>query len=89
MNKEIPIIKAEEIADEYGYDQVVILGLRESEDKPNWYHGWKTTFNRDKKKCKFLGKVADILAWNFRAFYSNKKLTNTTHIKLTNEQSDS
>ena len=72
-NIEIPIEVAKEIANKYNYDQVVILGLKESKKKLNWFEGWATTFNKDKKKCGFLGKVAAILHYNLRAYYSNEK----------------
>lgn len=79
--KEIPICEAEKLAKKYNYEQVIILALKESK-KPNWLDGWSTTFNKDKTKCSFLGKVASILAHNFRAFYSNKKKTEEYYEKI-------
>ncbi len=79
--KKIPISEAERLSNEYGYDQVIILALHKSK-KPNWWEGWKATFNKHKEDCSFLGKVGDILAHNFRAYYSNKSLTETTHKKI-------
>ena len=78
---EIPISEAKSLATKYGYEQIIILAQKESKDKQNWLEGWRATFNKDKTKCKFLGKVATILAYNFRAFYSNEKLTNE-HYKI-------
>lgn len=73
--KEIPIFEAKTLAKKYNYDQIIILALKKH-DKPGWFNGWQTTFNKNKIKCKFLGKVANILMYNFRSFYSNEKLTN-------------
>ena len=72
--KEIPISEAKALSKKYGYDQVIILA-QNYDSKKKWFSGWRTTYNKDKTKCKFLGKVANILAYNFRAFYSNKKIT--------------
>lgn len=75
MSKEIPISEAKVLADKYGYEQVIILAQKENKAKVDWVDGWATTFNKDKTKCKFLGKVAAILIYNFRAFYFNEKMT--------------
>ena len=79
MNKElmkkIPISELETLSNKYDYEQIIILGLKKSTTKLNWCDGWIATFNKDKKKCKFLGKIAEILAYNFRGFYFNKKTT--------------
>ena len=71
--KEIPIKEAEKIANKYGYEQVVILAIK-PHIKPDWFDGWTTTFNKDKNKCQFLGKVAAMLHNNLRSFYSNEKM---------------
>ncbi len=81
--REIPIYEAEKLANKYNYEQVIILTLKKSKRK-NWFDGWRTTFNKDKTKCAFLGKIADILVYNFRAFYSNEKTTEKYHKGLTN-----
>lgn len=73
MGKEIPIVEAERIAKEYGYEQVVILATKKLKNK-NWFDGWTTTFNIDKTRCAFLGKVAAMLHNNLRSFYSNEKM---------------
>lgn len=82
---EIPIKEAKLLARKYGYEQVIILGLKNSIKKANWFEGWATTYNEDKSKCKFLGKVAAILMYNFRSFYSNEKTTNDYYEKVLKE----
>jgi hypothetical protein len=69
MAQEIPISEAQRIAEKYGYDQVVILSTSESGEP-----GWATTFNTDKKKCGFLGKVAAMLHNNLRSFYADEPM---------------
>ena len=74
MGTKIPISEAKKLAKKYDYEQIIILALKKSE-KQNWFDGWGATFNKNKTKCKFLGKIAAILHNNFRAFYSNEKMT--------------
>ena len=85
MNKEIPISEAEAIAKKYKYEQIVILAQKQNDKKDNWFDGWATTFNTDKTKCKFLGKIAAILIYNLRAFYPNKKTTEEYYKKVNNQ----
>ena len=81
--KEIPIKEAERIALLYDYEQVIILGMKKSDKLKDWYDGWNTTFNKDKTECDFLGKIARILGYNLRAFYTNdKKITQDYYGKL-------
>jgi len=82
MSKEIPINEAKSLSEKYGYEQVIILAQKENETKPNGVDAWATTFNKDKAKCKFLGKISAILIYNFRAFYSNEKTTEKYYQKL-------
>lgn len=70
--KEIPIYEAEKLAKEYGYEQVIILALKKAK-KPVLFNGWRTTFNIDKTKCAFLGKIAAVLINNFKFFYNAKE----------------
>jgi len=79
---EIPILEAKKLAEKYGYEQVIILALKQHSKKHDWFDGWKTTFNKDKTRCKFLGKVAAILAYNLRAFYSNESMTEEYYKKI-------
>lgn len=78
--KRIPILEAEKIAKKYGHNQVIILTLKEN--KGLILEGWATTWNKNKTKCKFLGRIAEILHYNFRAFYSNEEITNEYHKKI-------
>ncbi len=71
---EIPIKEAKKLSEKYGYEQIIILALKSSKKK-NWFDGWSTTFNTDKQKCKFLGRIARILHYNLKAFYSNEEVT--------------
>lgn len=57
MTKEIPISKAKEIAREFNYEQVVIMGFN-SIDKPN-YH--VTTYGISKEKCKDAALAGDFV----------------------------
>ena len=79
---EIPINIAKDIANKYNYDQVIILGLKSDKKKKEWFDGWATTFNKDKKKCGFLGKIATILHHNLRFYYGNEKQTLAHYEKL-------
>ena len=81
MGTRIPIEEAKRIATEYNYEQVIILAQKKHK-KPNWPDGWVTTYNADKSKCKFLGKVGAILIYNLRAFYFNKKITEEYYKKI-------
>lgn len=82
MGNKIPIKIARDIAEKYGYEQVIVLAMKQDEHKENWFYGWQTTYNKNKLKCKFLGKVASILSYNFKAFYSNKETTEEYFNKL-------
>ena len=68
MGKRIPIKEAENIAKKYGYEQVVILAQKPYKS-PDWADGWTTTYNIDKTKCKFLGKIGTLLISYLRGFY--------------------
>ena len=70
----IPIVEAETLANKYGYNQIIILALKDHKKK-DWFGGWRTTFNKDKAKCEFLGKIAHILAYSFRSYYGDKIVT--------------
>lgn len=83
--KKIPIFEAKILANKYNYNQVIILAMKESK-KSTWLDNWATTFNKDKSKCKFLGKIAKILAYNFRAFYSDEKMTKKYYEKIAKEK---
>lgn len=77
----IPIAEAKKLAKKYNYEQIIILGLNKSTEKKNWYDGWGTSYNKDKKRCKFLGKITAILAYNLRAFYSGNEETVEEYLK--------
>lgn len=62
MGMRIPIKVATEISKKYGYDQVVITANNPNDE------GWVTTHNKDKKKCKLLGKIGHILCHNLKYF---------------------
>ena len=79
--KKIPIKIAKDIAIKYGYEQVIILAQIES-NKKDWVDGWVTTFNTNKSKCKFLGKIGAILIYNLRAFYYNSIATEEYYRKF-------
>ena len=82
MSKEIPVKEAEMLAKKYGYEQVIILAQRDHKTKKDFIEGWRTTYNTFKSKCKFLSKIADILAYNFRCFYCDEKKTEEYYEKI-------
>jgi len=83
----IPIKEANNIAKKYGYAQVIILALKENNNKAT-YNGWRTTYNKDKNKCDFLGKIADILGFNLICFYNNEKVTEEYHKKIKEKRNE-
>ena len=61
--KRIPITAAKRIAQDYGYDQVVIIARKVGPDGKQWM----TTYGRDKAHCKVASlmgsKLAQFMGW--------------------------
>jgi hypothetical protein len=83
--KRIPIKIAKEIAEKYGYDQVVILAQKDV-DKKNIIKGWSATYNTDKKECKHLGEVAAIQSHNLRCYYKSRDLVEDATRRLKEDE---
>ena len=58
QGKKIPIKVAQEIADKYGYDQVVIVARLVDEKEGQ---EWCTTYGRNKEHCKVAARMGPIL----------------------------
>lgn len=58
--RKIPIAAAKRIAEEYGYDQVVIYARR-CADSPEPHGEHMTTYGRDKAHCGAAAKIGDAL----------------------------
>ena len=59
--KDIPIKAAKEIAEKYGYDQIVIIGRKTGTDENNREHC--TTYGIDKQHCEVAAKIGDYLKY--------------------------
>lgn len=55
--KRIPIKAAKEIAEKYGYDQVIIYGRKVGSD-PDPHGEHMTSYGVDKKHCSVIGSIA-------------------------------
>lgn len=71
--RDIPISAAKRIADEYGYDQVVILARR-CHDSPEPQGEHLTTYGRTKEHCMVAGRMGEKL----QEFMGWEKATVTT-----------
>lgn len=59
--KPIPISAAKLIADQYGYDQVIIIARKVGDVEPNGEH--VTTYGVNKEHCSVAAKVGDFLKY--------------------------
>ncbi len=55
--KPIPIGAAKQIADRWGYDQVIIIARKVGEGEH------VTTYGRDEKNCDIAGRIGDFLKY--------------------------
>ena len=55
--KKIPITKAKEIANQYGYDQVIILGRKVGDNGIEWV----TTYGVTKQHCDAAADIGQVL----------------------------
>lgn len=56
----IPISAAQRIAEEFGYDQVVIIARRVGQD-PDPFGEHVTTYGRTKQHCQIAARVGDFI----------------------------
>lgn len=57
--KRIPVVAAQRIADEYDYDQVVIIARKVGEGAGSGEH--VTTYGRDKVNCRIAARIGDYI----------------------------
>lgn len=58
--KRIPITAAKRIADEYGYDQVVVFARKVGQD-PEPHGEWMTTYGVTREHCGVSAKMGEAL----------------------------
>ena len=56
--KRIPLARAREIAQEYGYEKVIILAITQRENR---FQFWLTTYGKNKRLCAIAKKIGDFL----------------------------
>jgi hypothetical protein len=75
--KRIPITAAQRIAEQYGYDQVVIIARKVGEDSnPHGEH--VTTYGVDKANCDVAARIGNflkykIMGWEFNEVRGHNK----------------
>ena len=57
MKKRIPITKAKDLSKEYGWDEIIIIGIDSSDES-----GCVTTYGATKKLCKCAGDLGNSIA---------------------------
>jgi hypothetical protein len=60
--KRIPISAAKRVAEDYGYDQVIIFARKVGED-PNPHGEWMTTYGITKEHCSVAARIGDFLKY--------------------------
>jgi hypothetical protein len=71
--KPIPIHAARSIAEQYGYDQVVIIARKvDQPDKPGGEHC--TTYGRDKENCAVAARIGDFLKFKVMGWLETNAL---------------
>lgn len=59
----IPIAAAKRIAEDYGYNQVIIIARR-CHDAPEPHAEHVTTYGATKEHCSVAARIGDFLKWN-------------------------
>jgi len=67
--KPIPVLSAKNIAQKYGYDQVVIVARKVGNDGCEHV----TTYGRNKKHCRVAGKVGEFLKYKIMGWHKENK----------------
>ena len=68
--KPIPIVKARDIAEQFGYDQVVIIARRVGEGGTEHC----TTYGRDKANCDVAARIGDFLKFKVMGWTEENKV---------------
>ncbi len=70
--KRIPIYVAQDIAHEFGYDQVIIYGRRVGDDSdPHGEH--LTTYGKNKVHCDVAARIGDFLKFKIMGWIKDEK----------------
>ncbi len=67
--KPIPIVSARDIAEQFGYDQVVVIARRVGDDGGEHV----TTYGRDKTNCDVAARIGDFLKFKVMNWLSETK----------------
>lgn len=72
MMKQIPISAAKHIAQEYGYDQVIIYARKVGDPANDWMGGGEhmTTYGKNKEHCNAAAKIGDFLKYKIMGWTS-------------------
>lgn len=74
--KPIPVHVGRSIAEQYGYDQVVIIARRVDRDgKPGGEHC--TTYGRDKANCDVAARIGDFLKYKVMGWVKEQESAST------------
>ena len=60
--KPIPILAGKEIAEKYGYDQIVIIGRKVGKE-PNEHGEHVTTYGVNKEHCNVAARIGDFIKY--------------------------
>ncbi|WP_193746455.1 hypothetical protein [Ruegeria sp. ANG-R] len=74
--KPIPITAAKRVADDFGYDQVVIIARRVGEE-PDPCGEHVTTYGRSKAHCSVAAQIGDFLKFKVMGWVSERRETNS------------
>lgn len=70
--KRIPIMAAQRIAEQYGYDQVIVYARKVGEDPaPHGEH--MTTYGVDKQHCDAASQIGDFLKYKIMGWIFNEE----------------
>jgi hypothetical protein len=70
--KRIPIAAAQRIAEQYGYDQVVIIARKVGED-PNPHGEYVTTYGVNKANCDVAARIGNFLKYKIMGWEFNEE----------------
>lgn len=65
--KPIPIVRARDVAKQYGYDQVIIVARRVGDDVGEHV----TTYGRDKPNCDVAARIGNFLKFRIMGWKEN------------------
>lgn len=73
--KPIPIAAARDIAERYGYDQVIIIGRRVGRG-PDPHGEHCTTYGRDKAHCEIAARIGNFLKFKVMGWVEETRAEN-------------